>query len=666
MKLKNYLYITACIFSVATIAGCSGGAYNNIMPQPQVIISGTNGLVYQESNVLTGQYPVGLDGETMTQSGFLSSEQFVTCGFNGIVSAGENSWNLVGKSFGYISGCAFSTNPFQNDNIYFGFNNLTSNGNNAYTYKYDGSNWQPVAGGILPESGSISHVANDALGNMYVGIMNESNQPVVYVTNNGTWSQVINASLPSNTYIGTIVVMNNILYVGLNSDSSGSIYTVVDNQWESVGGGSPDGSNIYSMVTNQDGVLFVGTAAGNIYQLTGNTWQQIITPSSSPDLPIEALVIDANNNLYMATPTSVYEYLNNNWILLADNNQDTIFSLAISKSGKIVVGTKKSYAYQVNNSSWQPLVVGAASSSEILTTYANESTGMIYVGGLESSNGSSYVYGWNGSNWSIVNNSPLPMINSTFSIIRMLTSDSYNNLYAVISDIDMNNASIYESNNGQWSLVNGESLPYPGITSSIELNRNTNQIFVAETILYESVLSGVVMESVAGNWVMVNNTPISNAIHGVGPIALDKQNNLYAATGGYVNLLLEYNSAVYESVNGIWSQVSPTLLNNENIMSMAFDNNNNLYIGTFSNYSGDSSIIFSSGNVYELVKGSWKLISTQLLPANGGFVSIQFDKNNNLYASTLLGDVYTLQNGIWALSNNYNMISTSMAISYTK
>ena len=560
---------------------------------------------------------------------------------------------MIESSFGYLTSCALATSPSQNNYIYFSYSDSSKN---IYAYINNGSAWQPVAGALLPESGTVSRVAYDTQGNLYVGITNNNSPSSIYTSSNGVWTKVANSPLPNNAAIANMVVANNILYVAANVNESGYVYTPLNNnQWESVGGIITNNDAIYSMTSNQTGTLFVGTAHGNLYQFVNNTWQSINVPLSSA---IEALAIGPDNNLYLANGAGyAYEYLNNTWLQLGGESiPDDIFMLSVSNEGKVVVGNKDGNVYQIVNGLWQALVTGAATNSPIITTFVDGATGVVYIGGVESSDSNNYVYAWNNNTWNIVNNTPLP--NS--QLVRMFAKESSGNLYAATFILNgESGANIYESKNGQWSLVNNQSLPYAGIVSSMVVKNN--QIYVAYSIDSGGYI-GVVFESVAGVWTIVNNAPVS--LSGIGPIVLDHKNNLFAAAGGILNVILESSSAVFESVNGSWVAINQPLPVQEHIMAMNVDNNNHLYIGSFNNFSLDNSGYLSSGNVYESANGSWQLVNGPLPSYAGGVVSIQFDKKNNLYVGTFLGNVYISQHGMWVLSNSYYTIATSMALIY--
>lgn len=662
MKTNSFLCFISSLLMVVCVSGCSGGQYKT-NTTPEVVIGALNGAVYQGDTLLPGNYP--LNPSTywpLTQSGFTLAGQYVTCVNTGLIFTNGNPWEIINPTpISLVNSCALSTNPINNNNINFSYGDASGN---IYAYSLVNTNWQLLGNGLLPESGSAVGIVNDALGNTYVAVENsDSSSAYVFSTNNGGWTKLANSALPNNFSISLsslVVGADNTIYVGgSDSNNVGMVYTISNtDQWESVGN-IPDGSSVTNMVANQSGVLFVGTQNGHVYQLSGgNSWQQIYTtPTASV---VEALATDAQNNLYIATGDGyVYKYVNSNWEQVgnAPIPDSPIFTLAVSNTGQVVVGSKTGSVYKIVDNAWQPMVTGAASSSSIITTHVNSATGVIYIAGIESSDYNLYVSSWNGEFWSVVNNSPLPF--QTNGMVRSLANDSENNLYALA--FSSGSAGVYVSQNNQWSLVNNQTLPIGGFTSSFIVSPNAKQIYVASTV---NNTIPVVFESVNGSWGIVNNAPLSIANSGIGPILMDNSNNLFAATGGVVNLLSESSSAVYESVNGSWVQINQSIPNDEVIMAMVADNKNNLFIGTFTatGTNNINDVFQSSGNVYESVNGTWKLITPTLPTTIGGVTDIQFDNQNNMYVSTFLGYVYSYQNGMWVLIKDYNYYTTSFAL----
>lgn len=681
MRYKKHLGgLCIVIGSAALIGGCSGKCQPSAAAPSNMVIAGWNGTVYQNGQILAGDKSIR-SGMSFYEngSGFTSSEQFVSCGIGGVVMANNNSWNYIGQtSNNFYSNCVLFTQPLLNDNIYLGYNDSNES---AYAYKYNGSTWLPISGGVLPERGSVYAVTSDLNGNVYVGLntFNTGNWANVYTSKDNQWTKVTSSSLPDTSIINQIIVSsNNVLYVAANlSFSTGYVYTPSANNtsWDIVGGGAiPNNETINGMVTQSD-TLFVSTI-NSLYTLNNNQWESITTPSSS----IITALASANNNLYLAESNgNVYKYNNQNWVLLGGNLLDTLIGkLDISKNGTIVATTVGGDSFKLINGQWSPLVVGAVNYL-MLSVTVNESTGTIYATGVESDN-QSYVYSWNGNNWSKINNSAMP----NNGLVRMTANDSKNNLYAasigallgsnylvcsankknLLDNLRSNvDNFVYESMNGQWVAVNNESLPYSGIISSMLINKSTDKIYVSTTGMNGNDVLGYIFESVDGQWKILNNKPIVDTPAAVGPIAIDRNNNLYASTGGFFNDSFESTSSVYESKNGNWIQVNQAIPNNEQIMSMTFDANNKLFVGTRSG--GDWFCLFylnSAGNVYESKDGLWKIVNTPLPINSGGATSIQFDNNNNLFVSTMMGQVYESQVGQWVLINNYDMLSTSMQI----
>lgn len=198
------------------------------------------------------------------------------CTGNSVLTPSINSWDLVNESsFDKDKSC--NAIIIINDQIYIGISDHLNNES-------------------VP-AGSVVALATNYSGVIYVGTNNTNNNTSsIYVSNNGSGLQV-NSVLPDNSQIESLSLdIYNHLYVAVRSNTIGRVYLSSNSTWQEVGGGSmPDGSTIFSMTTDDNTNLYVGTLAGHIYQLVGNLWQQVYTP---PDfLAIEAMTVDHSSNI---------------------------------------------------------------------------------------------------------------------------------------------------------------------------------------------------------------------------------------------------------------------------------------------------------------------------------------------------------------------------------
>lgn len=666
-KYHNFVFsVIISLFMTVFLISCSGSCKPSNTQQTTNIVAATlNGLVYQNNTVLPGNGAVSPTLGVASKIIFNNSGKFFICAGNSVLTPSINSWSLVNES-------SFDKNEHcdsivtSNDHLYIG---LYDDLNNGYVYESVAGSWQLLNNESVP-GGSVVGLATNNSGVIYAGT-NDSNTNTssVYVSNDGSWLQV-NSILPNNNQIDALSLdINNQLYVAVSNNHIGSVYLSSNGTWLEVGGGSvPDNSTIFSMTTDDNANLYVGTLAGHVYKLVGNLWQQVYTPPNF--LAIEAMSVDhSSNTLYIANANgSVYKLINNAWIQI--NGTDVpdsagVFGLAISPSGLVVAGTKNGNVYKSVNNEWQPMVTGSISNNLMLFyTYADQ-IGNMYAGGLESSGESAYVYSWSDNKWVIVNNSTLPY----GGLVRSIATDNHNNLYVATYLSNSNitgdiSGYVYESQNGAWSVVNNESFPSSHVISSMSINQQNNQLYIGTTNIDSlDVTNGAVYESVNGHWKMVNDRPLGT--NSLGPIILNESGNLYAANGGYFGLLFQgiESNYVFESINGSWSLVNnrPIPDNDGVIIAMTTGSNGNIFVGTFDSFLDGS----SSGSVYESVAGNWRVVNNSPMPDNGGVVSIQVDLNNNLYVGTFLGNVYESSFGKWILRNQYNTNMVSMTLKYT-
>lgn len=656
--IKSRKYALLAVLGI--LVGCSYGgkassgseSENVIESGPAVVAATFDGLVHESGNVLPGTQIVKLN-IGIAQLGFADNHLLVATG-NGVVTPGQHQWDYI-NSDGANYNISINSMAVSNSNVFILYKNVLSEG--LYVSESVVGAWVPFNNnqGVLNAiSGKLA--VNKSGTNVYVGVEEQSGVSMVYQANNGQWESVVNQPIPENAYIYAMTVDdNNKLYIAANTNSNGTVFVPINNQWESVGGGViPDGGRIYSLAASGDGVLYAGTSLGHIYRLKNSLWEQVVTPSNFD--AVEAMAVH-QGDLYAGIARGyAYKLTGDNWSIIANGpipESGSVFSLTVDKAGTVVVGDKNGGIYQALGDVWRPMVSGSVSTTSLIATFVDHN-GNIYTGGMESNNQTSSVYGWDGNGWSVVNNSPL----AYGGLIRAFAADNDNNLYVATfnstSDLTGGAGAVYKSQGGRWQVVNGESLPYSSFISSMVIKQN--KLFVGATALG---MAGVVFESVNGAWQAVNESPVGSSI---GAIAVNESGVLYAATGGIFGGLRNESGLVFESVNGSWRQVNSVIPESGQIFAMAFNGNKQLFIGTMNVSMLMQNQLVTNGAVYESVNGTWHLVNNRLLPDSGGVLSIQFDKNDNLYAGTFLGNVYESKEGQWILKNRFNSYMTSFAL----
>lgn len=656
--IANRKYVLLAVLGI--LVGCSyGGKANtsteseNVIESGPVVVAATfDGLVHESSNVLPGTQIVKLS-LGIAQLGFADNHLLVATG-NGVVTPGQHQWDYI-NSDGASYNISINSMAISNSNVFILYKNILSAG--LYVSESVAGSWVPFNNNQQISNATSGKLAVNKSGtNVYVGVEEKSGSSMVYQASGGRWESVVNQPIPENAYIYAMTVDdNNKLYVAANTNSHGAVFVSANNQWESVGGGIiPDGGRIYSLVANGAGVLYAGTSLGHIYQLKNSLWEQIITPNNFD--AVEAMAFH-QGDLYAGIASGyAYKLTGDNWSVIANGpipESGSIFSLSVDKAGAVVVGDKNGGIYQAFGDVWLPMISGSVSSTPLIATFVDHN-GNIYTGGMESINLTSSVYGWDGSAWSVVNNAPL----AYGGLIRAFAADNDNNLYVATfnstSNLTGGAGAVYKSQGGRWQIVNGESLPYSSFISSMMIKQN--KLFVGASA---SGMYGVVFESINGGWQVVNESPVGSSI---GAIAVNESGMLYAATGGIFGGLRNESGLVFESANGSWTQVNSFIPESGQIFTMAFNKSRQLFIGTMNVSMLMQNQLVTDGAVYESVNGSWHLVNNHLISDSGGVLSIQFDKNDNLYVGTFLGNVYESKEGLWILKNRFNSYMTSFAL----
>ena len=226
----------------------------------------------------------------------------------------------------------------------------------GYIYESINGQWRGVlTGGVATES------ANGAISSVIVsnGMIYAASHPInvnihdsVYNWNGYTWVQ-FNQPIPESGNISVIAadIYNNI-YVGT---SQGNVYKSFNGLWESVNNElGLDGSYISTIITNRDGILFVGAGSG-IYQSSSG---RFVLESSLDSFGVSALAVDKNNNLYIGTAGgNLYISSSTGFNLESNFNNARIVSVVTGENNNMYVGTESGSVYELISGKWLTLPV---------------------------------------------------------------------------------------------------------------------------------------------------------------------------------------------------------------------------------------------------------------------------------------------------------------------
>jgi len=317
----------------------------------------------------------------------------------------------------------------------------------------------------------------------------------------------------------TSVVINSSddIFVAGRGFGGGTVIRSTDNgeNWADI---ASLGFNIETFAFNSSGDIFAGTAGAGIFRSTnnGDNWMQVNDGLTS--LGIQALAINANNDVFVGTRSGIFRSTNNgdNWVEInAGLTNPEVFSLAVNSSGHIFAGT------------------GNLSSSI-------------------SDQGTIFRSTDNGENWTQVF---LPKCN-----VLSFAFNANDEIFAGTEGCD----GIYRSadNGNNWEPVNN------GLTNTYVSTLLANS---AGDIFAGTYLSGLFISTDSGeNWIAANNGLTDNYILS---LAINSEGHIYAGT---------FVGGVFRSTDNAntWNQINNGLPIPSQVRSLAINANGHIFAGT--------------------------------------------------------------------------------------
>ncbi|MFH1051822.1 MAG: two-component regulator propeller domain-containing protein [bacterium] len=309
------------------------------------------------------------------------------------------------------------------------------------------------------------------------------------------------------------------------------------------------------------GSKFFGNSWGGLVKLSGKKWEIFNEENSGmPSNWVWKIIVDKQNNKWIATDSGLVKYNNNQFTVFTTDNSgissNQISSLLIDKNEHLWVGT---WYYGVNRFDGNNWVTFDTSNCEIMDyirTLALDNNSNIWVGGW---NG---VSKYDGENWQSFTreNSGMP-----YECIHSISFDSENNLWigscSGLVKFDWN----------EWEII----LPW---NSGIPTDYVEVIIIDDKDIKWFGTIGGGLVKFSGTDWIKYNTS--SSPLPGcdVNIIDIDKDNNKWMGFG------YERGIAMFDGNN--WFSYDTTKIlkknywDNADIKSIAIDSNNNKWFGT--------------------------------------------------------------------------------------
>ena len=528
------------------------------------------------------------------------------------------------------------------DNILFG----TLDG---YIYRSvdKGEKWTKSKSGL--QAGHVECLAINSDGELFAGMFQLASHPDnciggIYSSkdNGNSWS-IIETNLKSNIWPMCIEIKTDGTML---VETNGNIYRSADNgqNWDLINNNLPE-PRIHSMAINKDGDIFVGPFNSSVYwsSSNGESWDKL-SNGLTEETVVWSLGTNSKGELFAGTEDQGIFRLSGsqeNWVEINNGLSSlNIYFLGKDHHGKIYSGTNGGVFTSVNNgTSWTKLLYdfGFIDPYADGGIFAVDPSGIVYLGNLNTI----YSSKDNGSTWSEINYDGLPTCGREGSshvcgLWSSLKIQSNADLF--LRRVGMG-SELYRSSDGgdNWVEIFSESYPE---CYAVGLN---DYVFVGCEDIYRSSNSGDSFEKIE---VSSDKIYTNIGINSEGTIFAfaqdDSQNYLFTSTDNGDN----------------WSDKSNFLPNWYFVNCLYFDNDDNIFVGTYRN-----GIYFSTDN-----GNSWSSITEGLPKLDSVFVnitSILIDLDGYIYAGTEGNSVYKTINPIVSSSENLTLsISYNLSQNY--
>ncbi|NOS85470.1 MAG: T9SS type A sorting domain-containing protein [Ignavibacteria bacterium] len=539
------------------------------------------------------------------------------------ISFSQNFWSKVEGLYG-ATGSSFAKDS--SGIIYFANADLFKSSNS-------GISWAKI-NSPTPSTYTVSCNRNIFFVSANEGVFRSSNFGI-------SWDSCLSSSYSSINQFA----YNSLGHIFACSNSSG-IYrsTDVGNSWIHF----LDGKDIRSIFVDSVDNIYCGVLLGGLYKSTnnGNTWKKLGFNNTS----IYSIVINSVNTIFVCAEGTIYKSTNDgsSWILANNGIYAAQGTNLFIKQNDVLFASNVFGVYKSTNNGINWLSISNELGEQSIYEFIEISNGSILVGG---DGKGIYKTTNDGLNWTINN------IGVDNTHIQSLYSFN-NNLIAVM----YHSGIYYSSNNGlSWNQTNvntgGHYTEYSCIAKD-----NFGKLYCSiESSLYSSIDSGKIWTFISAPSVAILNIAFStdNNIFvghvgggirrstngGYNWIGLNIGHTSVLATNNNGDMYSIYFRTLYRSTNnGINWNTLPQLPSNDNYC-MAFDGNNNIYLGTL------TGIQFSSNNGQTWIQ-KLNLINPFKIVINGNNIYTIQDWGQKFYYSTNLG-------------SNWNQINTGLENVYT-
>ena len=213
-----------------------------------------------------------------------------------IYPVSSKRWQILGTPnyFGYTTSI-----------VAHNLNSLYVGANAGRVFHYVNNDWEQLGTSFAGSDDVLAIVLSDSnvlyagtnIGQMW---RYESDNDWIMLAGSGS-----NGSLDNSQISAAVIDPLGSLYAGTAGNSAGGlVWKLLANTstWLIVGPGTPDNSEVRSLIRDSDDILYVGTSKGNVlkYMANGIAWVMVGT-GSLDGTPVNSLAIDSGGSLYALT-----------------------------------------------------------------------------------------------------------------------------------------------------------------------------------------------------------------------------------------------------------------------------------------------------------------------------------------------------------------------------
>ncbi|MFZ2125096.1 MAG: LamG-like jellyroll fold domain-containing protein [Candidatus Saccharimonadales bacterium] len=527
-------------------------------------------------------------------------------------------WRYDGSSWLLVGGGVNSVNDSWSAQTYEGVYSLASDGTNIYAglgisaadgevWKFNGTSWNKIGGDSL--NGSWTNYAEQVVsldyfgGNLYAGIGTSANDAEVWRWNGSSWTQIGGDSKNSGwtinyELVGGITNDGTYLYAGLGTTAGDSeVWRWSGSAWNKIGGDSLNGSWDTTIETIRSLRYF----GGSLYAGLGDT---------AGDAEVWRWNGSAWNKIGGDGD-------NNSW---ADGTYEQVTALAWDGSNlfaSLGTGNGDGEVWSYNGSIWTQ-IGGDSLNGSWATTWGDSVNSLYWDGssllaGTYDSAGSGWVYSWDGSSWDLIAGN---YVNNSwgfynFAAVQVM-QDVGDYLYVGMGNV-AGSAAVMRYDGSTWSLIGGQGVNNSWNSNIYEqvmsmASYNGNLIVGLGTTANTTDSDGEVWSFNGSTWTKIggqgvnSSWPFTASHYGEVESLTADDDYLYAGLGLGAN-----DGEVWRFDGTVWDKIGGDSLNGgwtnyaENVYSLAFYDGN--LIAGLGRSTGDSEVWSWNGSAWTKIGG---------------------------------------------------------------